>query len=111
MIEKTLFLNIIYDYLLIDLLESKNESMMLKLIKEFPINFEYNSDYLTITAYSYVFFLIVFRFLAPYVSSKLTKSYDKLTCNQKIEWNSRFETISNLFYCNMHVNNKLNLLF
>jgi len=62
---------------------------MLKLIKEFPINFEYDSDYLTITAYSYAFFLVVFRVLAPYFSAKLTKSYDRLTCNQKVEWNSR----------------------
>lgn len=63
---------------------------MLKQIKEFPINFEYDSDYLTIIAYSYVFFLVIFRVVAPYLSSKLTKSYDSLTCNQKVEWNSRY---------------------
>lgn len=63
---------------------------MLKQIKEFPINFEYDSDYLTIIAYSYVFFLVIFRAIAPYLSSKLTKSYDNLTCNQKVEWNSRY---------------------
>lgn len=62
---------------------------MLKLIREFPNYFEYNSDYVNIIAYSFVAFLSIFRFLAPYLSSKFTKSYDKLTCNQKIEWNTR----------------------
>lgn len=72
---------------------------MLKQIKEFPIKFEYDSDYLTIVAYSYVFFLVVFRFVAPYFSYKLTTSYKNLTCNQKIEWNSRYnKTLFLLYY-------------
>ena len=63
---------------------------MLQIIKEFPIQLPYNYDYLSIIVLSYAGFMFVYLMISPKLSSKFSKSFDKLTCAKKIEWNVRF---------------------
>ena len=65
---------------------------MIQIIKEFPIQFEfpYNYDYLSLIVLNYFGFMFVYLMISPKLSSKFTKSFDKLTNAQKIEWNVRF---------------------
>jgi hypothetical protein len=61
---------------------------MFQAIREF--RFDFRHDYLTTVALSYIFFTLVYRYIAPYLSYKFSKSYAKLSSNHKIEWNVRF---------------------
>lgn len=62
---------------------------MIRAIQEIPINFKINLEYFPIIAYSYAFFMSIYLLFSPYLSVKLIKSYNKLTCNQKLDWNCR----------------------
>jgi len=63
---------------------------MFQIIREFPIQFPYNFDYLPIIVLSYFSFMLVYLIVSPKVSSKLSKSFVNLSQAQKIEWNVRF---------------------
>jgi hypothetical protein len=51
---------------------------------------KWDLNFLPLVLYSFVFFSVVYRFLVPFLSNKLTNSYNsKLTFQQKLEWNVR----------------------
>jgi hypothetical protein len=63
---------------------------MLRIIKDFPFDFDYKIEYFSIICMSFMFFLFIYRILSPSLSKKMTQSYSRLIYNHKVEWNMRF---------------------
>lgn len=51
--------------------------------------FKYDTEYFPVIVLSYVLFMLIYRYLVPFVSMKYTKCYSRLALNQKIEWDLR----------------------
>ncbi|RNA27723.1 transmembrane 56-B-like, partial [Brachionus plicatilis] len=60
---------------------------MLRIVDE--SSFKFNNEYLAIIAYAYIAFTAMFLVVSPKLSKKLCASYDRLSAQHKIEWNTR----------------------
>nr|KAG5694203.1 hypothetical protein BaRGS_027179 [Batillaria attramentaria] len=49
----------------------------------------FDSTYYPAVAVSFVFFLTLFKFVSPTLSTKLSEGYNQLTNAQQIDWNTR----------------------
>jgi hypothetical protein len=68
----------------------KENEKMLRIIKDFPFDFDYKIEYFSIICMSFFCFLFIYRIVSPSLSKKLTHSYSRLVYNHKVEWNMRF---------------------
>jgi len=54
------------------------------------VNIKFDPTFLPVVATSFTLFIIIYKFINPFLSNVLIKDYKNLTDTQKIDWSTRF---------------------
>ena len=57
------------------------------------LNIKFDPWFLPVVATSFTFFLILYKYINPFLSNFLVKDYKNLTETQKIDWSTRYSKL------------------